>query len=237
LETFLENHLSNFGIPLYIATMEDESHISDIANEIFGIQSQMSFHFFISQEDSHQLTEDKRERLKSVYDNFPNWLSQKGYYISSKEEETECSFNIVFNQLVTLEEFVDRLEDESKEFAKANAADGTPSCRVGGDQDKTYLIVYEKGDWRFARQRPRPHYNYRGGYGTTSTSGYAGSSSFSGGSFTGRGPAGLTGKAGTTGTTGTWAPMSPSIRNKTKGSKISEVVKRITKIWNGNVSI
>lgn len=224
--------------------MQDETHISDIANEFFGIQSQLIFQFFNPGGSSILEAEPLSDFSKECED-FTKWLTHKGYHISEINRKHNLYYEIVFNQLIDLEGFINNLEDETKGLTKHNK-DNSLNCGVS-DGDITYMMVNENGEWKLARQRPSVFYNYRGS--GASTSGYAGSSSY-------YGAAGTTGTTGTSawvgrgapsspfvavssGTTGTWSPTSPSIRNQTKKTGILDWhwVKKLTARINGGSKI
>lgn len=178
--------------------MQDESHISDIANDIFGIQSVLTFHFFPAKRKSTE----EGENIQALFEGFPDWLSLRGYYVSKKMETENLVYQITFSQLVTLEEFIYRMEDEPK-LEEPFQYSRYPELVIRNEKD-AYYAVHLDGDWKLARQRPKESWSFM-----PYIPGYAGSSSFSGVSGTGSvvGSYGLTGSAGVTGTTG---PSGPS---------------------------
>lgn len=207
--------------------MNDDTFISDVANDIFGIQTKLKFRILTppsSLELSGGITGGiDPSVLEKLSTDFPIFLTNLGCRISEINGDfnrTDQFTEVVFNQDFTLDDFVDSLEMEDK-WKNNEEKEPCYSCMVG-DGHFNYILVYQGGLWKFARQRRSIDTNKYSGYsgttgtmGTSGPSGYAGtsgSSSFSGTS----GPSGYAGSSMNVGLTGpTWniGPSGPSGSN------------------------
>lgn len=204
--------------------MNDDTFISDIANDIFGIQTKLKFRILTppSLEFSGGITGGiDPSVLEKLSTNFPIFLKDLGCRISEINGDfnrTDQFTEVVFNQDFTLDDFVDSLEMEDK-WKNSEEKEHCYSCMVG-DGHFNYILVYQEGLWKFARQRRSIDTNKYSGYsGTTGTMGTSGPSGYAGtsGSSSYSGTSGPSGYAGSSMNIGLTGPTGASGSNNLAG--------------------
>lgn len=166
--------------------MENGTYISDEVNELFGIQTELTFCF-------PSITLKKWEELgKEIY--LKEWLEREGYkiYEISPVENTLTSSRVVFNQKFNLEDFINHLETEYKwenQIVRSESIWAEVSDGYWG-----YILILQDGKWKLARQNPFPGENQKLPSGVAGMNGTSSGAGVSG--FKGMGYAKLTGLSG-----------------------------------------